>query len=110
MVWLGSPESNQLRKRFERFGRQVVLDVLDLAVDCVRVQPKKLEKLRESLVTRFDMLGYLASGKGQSKAPVSFIIDETAARKPANHVRNRRSAQVQTRRKICNARVTFLID
>ena len=107
---VGPPKPYQLRKNRECFRAQVVLNFLYFPVYGLVVEPNELEKFRQSLVARFDMLGHLPSGRGQRKSAITLIIDETTPGQASDHVGNGRRAEVKRLGQIGNPGVTFLIN
>jgi hypothetical protein len=59
--WVFPPKTDQFREDRQRFGPQVVLDVLHLAVHRFGIQTDGFQEIRKYVVPGFHMLGHLAS-------------------------------------------------
>src|SRR5690349_2178758 len=59
---------------------------------------------------RLHVLRYLSSRGGEGKAAITFVIDKTAPREPAHHIRDCRSAQPEAGGKVGHAGITLLLD
>jgi hypothetical protein len=87
-----------------------MFDAFDFTIHGLVIQPQERQEFTERLVPGFDVLGHLSSGRRQRKPAITFVIDKAAAGEPADHIRNRRGAEVQGGGQICDPRVTFLLD
>jgi hypothetical protein len=105
-----SPECDKLRKDLQGLRSQVVLNILNLTVDGFAIQAKQFKKFSQELVARFDMLCDLPAGGCQGEATVPLIINEAPAGQAADHVRNRRGAEMQTGSQVSYPGVSFLFD
>jgi hypothetical protein len=88
----------------------VVFDILHFAVNHFGIEPQEFQEFREDSMAGFNVLGHLATRRCECEPAIPFIIHKTPARKPSDHVGNRRGAEVQTRGKIRDPSVALLFD
>jgi hypothetical protein len=88
----------------------MMLNILNFAIDRLRVQTQQFEKFSEKSVSCFDVLGYLPSGGRQRESAVPLVIDKASPSQAPDHIRHCGRAQLQDRCEVGDSGVAFLLD
>jgi hypothetical protein len=83
-----SPKTHKLGKDLECFRSQVMFNILHFPSDGIGIKAEELKKLCERLMSGFDMLSDLPTGRSQSETSIPFIVDETTPGEAPHHIRH----------------------
>src|SRR5690348_10156838 len=69
------PKAHQLRENPQRFRSEMVLDHLDLLLDCLPAQTQQTQQPGQGLVPHLDMIGHRPALRRKGKTTVTLVID-----------------------------------